>query len=461
VLVADRGSEGSTGRDGLSQRFRSRRQRFWVQVGDLAARRLPQPSRLPEPPPAVEEPPEAVLEFLRQLGVAMCRAGDSADRVTLILEDVAGAYAAHGVSFFVLPTGVFVRIEAGESSRVDFAPGGSYEPFRLDQIDALYRLIDDIRQQHLPVTDASARLAEVAASPPRFGPLATMLGHGVLTVGLGLMLNPTSTALPVYLLMGLFVGLLRWWADHYRPLDMVFPVATAFAVTWVAFVVVGPLLDAWPLDIVIPSLVTLLPGAALTMATVELSVGSMVSGSARLVYGLQRLLLLTFGIVMGVDLAGSPQGEHGNPLGAWAPWVGVLVFGLGHMLASSAPRGTLRWLLLVLYATYAVQAASGLVLTALGASFVAGAVVPPLTYAVQQRPSGPPVPVTFLPAFWMLVPGALGLQGVTQIVGADAIEGLGDFVNALLSIVAIAAGVLVGTGLSERLGRATSTWRGL
>ena len=71
------------------------------------------------------------------------------------------------------------------------------------------------------------------------------------------------------------------------------------------------------------------------------------------------------------------------------------------------------------------------------------------------------MPVTFLPAFWLLVPGALGLQGVTQIFGADAASGLGDFLNALLTIVAIAVGVLVGAGLSERLGRATATWRGL
>ena len=70
-----------------------------------------------------------------------------------------------------------------------------------------------------------------------------------------------------------------------------------------AFEVAEPLLDASPLDIVIPALVTLLPGAALTMATVELSAGSMISGSSRLVFGLQRLLLLTFGIAMGIDLA--------------------------------------------------------------------------------------------------------------------------------------------------------------
>ena len=71
----------------------------------------------------------------------------------------------------------------------------------------------------------------------------------------------------------------------------------------------------------------------------------------------------------------------------------------------------MRWLLVVLYVAYAAQAGSGLVLGALGASFVAGAVVLPVAYAVQQRRSGPPVPVTFLPAFWMLVPGALGLAG--------------------------------------------------
>lgn len=94
-------------------------------------------------------------------------------------------------------------------------------------------------------------------------------------------------------------------------------------------------------------------------------------------------------------------------------------------------------------------------------AFLAAAVVLPVCYAIQSRRSGPPVPVTFLPTFWMLVPGALGLQGVARIVGVDQAAGLGDFVNALMSIVAIAVGVVVGSGLSERIGRATSTWRGI
>lgn len=212
----------------------------------------------------------------------------------------------------------------------------------------------------------------------------------------------------------------------------------------------------------IPALVTFLPGAALTMATIELAGGSMLSGSSRLVYGLQTLLLLTFGIVVGAQVAGLPvDTPSSDSLGAWAPWVGVLVFAIGHFFASAAPGRTFGWLVLVLYTAYACQVLAGAVLGSLGGSFVAGMVVLPVAYAVQARRSGPPVPVMFLPAFWLLVSGALGLAGVAEIVAADQVSGLGDFLNALLTVVAIAIGVLVGSAFSERFGRATDRWRGI
>jgi uncharacterized membrane protein YjjP (DUF1212 family) len=428
-------------------------------VAEAAERHLP--DERPPAPTVPEQPPEDVLDLLRRLGVAMCRAGDPVDRVTLILEDVARAYGAQGVSFFVLPTGVFVRIDAGGASRVDFAPGSNAQ-LRLDQIDELYRLVDDIRRARATVDQAEDRLERLLAAPPRLPGWVRVLGGGVLTVGLALMLNPGLATLPVYLGLGIVVGLLRLWEEHTGIAAMVFPVVAAFAVTWAAFSLAEPLLDAWPLDVVIPPLVTLLPGAALTIATIELAAGSVISGSTRLVAGLERLLLLTFGIAMGIEVAGLPDGHDTSAsLGSWAPWVGVLVFGVGHYLVSSLRGSSFPWVLLVLYVAYAVQAGSGLLLGSLGASFVAGAVVLPVAYAVQERPSGPPVPVTFLPAFWLLVPGALGLQGVAELVGSNAADGLGDFVNALLTIVAIAVGVLVGAGLSFRIGRVTSTWRGL
>ena len=159
----------------------------------IVSRRRGRQAAAPEPVPA--PPPEAVLELLRQLGIAMSRAGDAADRVTHILDEIATVYAATGVTFFVVPTGVFVRIDLGNSSRVDFEAGTS-TPLRLDQVDALYRLIDDIRHAAVDVDGASRRLRDLMTAPPRFGGLVAVLGSGILTVGLGLMLNPTASALP-------------------------------------------------------------------------------------------------------------------------------------------------------------------------------------------------------------------------------------------------------------------------
>jgi uncharacterized membrane protein YjjP (DUF1212 family) len=457
------GSSLRTGR-GIWRRLGRQTNEALVRAGEAAARRIAAAHapavRQEEVLPA--QPPEAVLEVLRDLGAAMCRAGDAVDRIGLILDDVAIAFGAEGVRYFVLPTGLFVRIEAGGLSRVDFALAGG-APLRLDQVDDLYRLVHEIRLGRVDAEQARTRLDDLMRKVPRFNALTTIVGTGILTVGLGLVLNPSTKALAAYLGLGLLVGILRWYADRNTVVSLILTVVTSFVVTWLTFQWVAEWADAKPLDIVIPALVTLLPGAMLTMATVELSTGSMLSGSSRLIFGLERLLLLAFGIAMGAEAVGqTPHIPDPAPsLGIWASWLGVLVFGVGQYIASSAPRRTLLWLLLVLYVAYATQAGAGLVVGSLGASFVAGAVVLPVAYAVQYRRSGPPVPVTFLPAFWLLVPGALGLEGVAEIVGANDVAGLGDFLNALLTIVAIAVGVLVGAGVAERIGRVTSTWQGL
>ena len=63
--------------------------------------------------------------------------------------------------------------------------------------------------------------------------------------------------------------------------------------------------------------------------------------------------------------------------------------------------------------------------------------------AARQR-SGPPTLVTFLPAFWLLVPGAISLAGVTAYLGKDRVEGTTSLVSAGSTMIAITFGVLLG-----------------
>ena len=51
----------------------------------------------------------------------------------------------------------------------------------------------------------------------------------------------------------------------------------------------------------------------------------------------------------------------------------------------------------------------------------------------------------FLPAFWLLVPGAIGLIGIAEIVGDNTEAGTENVATALAAIPAVALGILVGT----------------
>ena len=56
-------------------------------------------------------------------------------------------------------------------------------------------------------------------------------------------------------------------------------------------------------------------------------------------------------------------------------------------------------------------------------------VVTPLGYLIQLRFGGPPSTVTFLPSFWLLVPGALSLSSVTRML-SDREAGVDGLVTA-------------------------------
>jgi hypothetical protein len=52
---------------------------------------------------------------------------------------------------------------------------------------------------------------------------------------------------------------------------------------------------------------------------------------------------------------------------------------------------------------------------------------------------------SLLPAFWLLVPGTIGLIGITEIAGDNTEAGTENLATALAAIPAVALGILVGT----------------
>jgi hypothetical protein len=148
---------------------------------------------------------------------------------------------------------------------------------------------------------------------PRFGPTLTVLGHALMTVGLCLLLKPTLADVTAAGAFGTLVGVFAALSKRWITIGVLIPVLAARTVSTITFAAIKHGATDLGTPVLIAPLVTFLPGAALTTATVELAYGEMVDGSSRLVFGGLQMLLLAFGIIAGAKLAGLPRADLAQP----------------------------------------------------------------------------------------------------------------------------------------------------
>lgn len=399
-----------------------------------------------------------LLEFLYRLGQAFLAAGEQTAKVELILRRVAAANGARRARVVVFPTALFVILHDGAHERVTLAEGPT-QVLRLDQIADLYTLGDAAQRGDLAPATGIERLAEILRQRPRFGVGGILAGHTILALGLAIILKATWLNLAAAAVLGTLVGALKTLNRDRPVLAVPLPVVAAGMVSALVFFGINTGLPLEPLYALVPPLVELLPGAMLTLGMVELAYGDMVSGSSRLVTGIVQLVLLAFGLVAGAALVGVSREALADATpeltaAPWTAWAGVVVFGAGAYLHFSAPRNSFWWMLLVLLLAFAAQQLATAVIGKEISGFFGMLVATPLGYLIQLRFRGPPAIVTFLPTFWLLVPGALGLVSIKYML-SDRAAGVEGMVSAVFAIVAIALGTLMGAsiykGITERL----------
>jgi uncharacterized membrane protein YjjP (DUF1212 family) len=409
------------------------------------------------PPGTDVDVEQELLRFLLFLGSALTASGEAVNEIQDHLIDVAAAYGVPHARVAVLPT--YLEIALGPGRAATLEPTRQLRGFlRLDQTAAVYDVLRAAARGEMPPAEGSRRILEIVEMRPRFGRMLTIFGHAVLTVGICLVIQPTWGDLALAFLFGLLVGGLKLVGGRWRSVQMIMPVVVAFLVATCTFLLAAPGWADADLRAMIAPLVTFLPGAALTMSVVELSAGEMITGASRLVSGGLTLMLLAFGITAATQVVSLPSAallidDPENLIGWWAPWLGVLIVGVGTYLYHSAPHRSLPWLLLVLLSAWVGQFLGSQVFGGYLSGFFGALAMTPVAYWVERRPSGPPALVSFLPAFWLLVPGALGLIGVTEFVDQDALSAAEDLFATVWSMIAIALGVLCGYPLYRSLAR--------
>lgn len=403
-----------------------------------------------------------LLEFMYRLGQAYLACGEQTAKVELLLRRVASANGVRRSRVVALPTALFITLVEPDGERVTLAEG-PLQTLRLDQIAEVYTLGDAAQAGATTPADGLARLNEILRTPPRFGAAGVIIGHTVLTVGLSMVLAQAIPNLIAAAALGAIVGTIKAVHKNRPILSAPLSVVVAALVSGLVFLAVDLGLAENPLQLLIPPLITFLPGAMVTIGMVELAYGDMVSGTSRLVTGLVQLVLLAFGLAAGALVVGYGAEnlvQTGVDLAAvpWEPWLGVVTFGVGVFLHFSAPRKSLGWLLLTLLATYAAQRLAYHAFGVVISGFFGSLVATPLGYLIQQRFKGPPSMVTFLPSFWLLVPGSVGLISVAHML-SDRDAGLEGMTSAVFAFASIALGTLVGASLYRWLTESLGAWR--
>lgn len=371
--------------------------------------------------------------------------GESIEGVRSRLTKIAAARRVPELQLVVLPASLLVQTGHDRSTSVQIASFINHS-LRLDQVAAVADLAERAQDPSISARTLIAELDTVLRAPAPFGPLLRSLGIGLLAAGFSLSLQPSVGGALAAVALGVVVGLIQLLPV--ASLRAIAPVLAAFVVSLIVFGLANEFDTVNPLRVLIPPLITFLPGAALTTGMRDLASGQIVSGASRLVQGVVALLLLAVGIVSAGALVGIPDSvlidRPVDRLGPWAPWAGLLLITLGTRLYRCAPRSSLPWILLVLVVAYGAQSFAAVLFDAQLSAFFGALAMTVAALAVERVRSGAPYLVTYLPAFWMLVPGAAGLIGVAEIVGTDSTLGPTDFVDMLSTVVEISLGVLLG-----------------
>jgi uncharacterized membrane protein YjjP (DUF1212 family) len=414
--------------------------------------------RRPDPAPAESSPVipttvdvPVILDSMAVLGTAMIDSGYPVGLVRDALEDLATASGRPTIQAIVFPTSILVSSadSAAAQTRAVSAGDSSYLLYQVDRVD---RIVGVARTRPGAAAWVRRQVERVSTLPSPFSRRQRIVASALLSAALSVLLGASWPGVLLAGLLGVFVGTVLLFTERYPSSSQALIIVALSVSVALTVLLVARVLDRGVLPAIVAPLVVLLPGGLLTIAVIELATGHYMSGAARAAAGAMRLLLLATGIVAASALVGIPTlvPLNSNPLGPFAPWIAVAVFGLGISVYQCARPASIGWILVVLYVAYGAQVLGDALFDGVLSALVGAAVMTPVAVVVARQRTGPPALVSFLPAFWLLVPGALGLIGVASVLDGD-LNGTRTIVTTVATMIAIALGVLTGLAVTRSL----------
>ncbi|MGV9670246.1 MULTISPECIES: threonine/serine ThrE exporter family protein [unclassified Gordonia (in: high G+C Gram-positive bacteria)] len=402
--------------------------------------------------------PDDMLSLITEVGEALNSSSYPVPLTQQVLHEICTTYD------YDATTEVFATyIIALDRQRGRAAMANSSTPYRFDQIADTETLVHRLRREPIPVPDALHKLRAIADAPPPIHPLARIAGYMLMALGFAMCFRMSPLASVAAVVLSIPIAAVLLWSGTKPAIAALMPVLLTFlaALPIALWSVHGGFDD--PVRLAVIPVVTLIPGAALTTALIELTTGDMIAGSTRLVSALIVLLSMAFGFALALDVAGLTsvhlQDLTSEQAPSWVLWLAGPVFAVGNILYFCTPQRLWVWTIGLTFGTFWLNNVTRLVMLPAFAGGIALGVTLLVAWVVSDRAKGhPSTLVMYLPPFWLMVPGSMGFVAISGVITEDhELSGLGT--NAALSLLSMAICMMIATVLAPLVIRLLNSWR--
>lgn len=350
------------------------------------------------------------------------------------------------------PTGIILSFSdptrpAGESDTTRLIRPGLGDT-NLRKLCAADRIAEEVITGHLDIPAGRAALRELDRP-------AGQRERAMLAVGFALASGAVAGLLRLPWLdiatagtIGFLIGLLALAAQSRPRLHESFEALAGLLAGFVTIVVssvIGPLnLNT----VIIASLIVLLPGMSLALATNELTSRHLVSGTARFAGALITIVSLTIGTAIALGIANAigiePHVRASRPQPEWVVWMAVGVASFAFAVLFQAQRRDYPLVMLSVLGGYLISRFAGEWLGPQAGVFLA-ALAATAAGNAYARWCNRPGALVRLPGIIILVPGSISLRGVISLVQSQDIGAGGAAAMAALNtLMALLAGLILG-----------------
>lgn len=385
----------------------------------------------------------AAFDFIEKLARALHRYGYTAAHLEDALTAVCRRIGIQG-EFFATPTAIFTSLEAKgveNTFLIRVEPGG----VNLDKLSRLDRLAHGVANGEVTVDDASRRIDEIRATPPRYRGKTAVLGAVIASAASARFFGGGWREVVACAAIGLVTGALALIARRDRRFSVFEPAAAFFAG------LIACAAAAWmpPVSLFIATcggLIILLPGLTVTTAISELATQHLSSGTARMMAALILFTTIGFGLAVGLKLGlliFSPAIDARTvALPTWTLFVALVLAPLGYMVRFQAdPKDAVSIIAICAIAFGCSRLGSHTLGIANGA--FSGAIAVGIASGLYSRWRDRPALVTATFGILMLVPGSVGFRSITNIISNDPVAGLQTGITMIATAVAIVTGLLL------------------